>query len=234
MSVTLNREHRAKLLRVRTTTSAVGGGAVVPHAAAPHPVHGAPVFSINFIRHHSLPVAVRRVLLYTAIGYVVASVIVLAVLLGMGVSSGTQWRALQHHVQQATPSRSGRSAAVREEMDVLRQQAAQNVAELHAAIERRQRQFPVGGKLAGLTRTLPARTWLTNVTGEQKDRKMTIQAAYLVDPERPYDLPTKGWMAALKADPAFGQGLKSLELTSSTRKNHGRAELFIFQLSAAW
>ena len=63
---------------------------------------------------------------------------------------------------------------------------------------------------------------------------MTIQAAYLIDPEHPYELPATPWIQALKADPQFGVNLKRLDLQSSSRKTQGRSELFLFTLSAEW
>ena len=41
-------------------------------------------------------------------------------------------------------------------------------------------------------------------------------------------------MEALRADPAFGHGLKRLDLASSSRKTQGTAELVVFELAAEW
>ena len=92
----------------------------------------------------------------------------------------------------------------------------------------------MAAKLSGLTRTLPPRTWLTNLSGDRSGRTMTIQAAYLINPDAPYDLPTKAWLAALRDDPGFREGLTRLEMGQSSRKRVGDAELFHFDLEAAW
>jgi Tfp pilus assembly protein PilN len=97
-----------------------------------------------------------------------------------------------------------------------------------------QQRFPVGGKLAALSRTLPARTWITGLSGSREGRKLTVSAAYLVDADKPYELPTKSWIEALKADPRFSGGLKRLDLGSTSRKTQGTSELLAFDLIAEW
>ena len=72
------------------------------------------------------------------------------------------------------------------------------------------------------------------LSGSREDRTLTIHAMYLVDPEAPYALPANGWMEALTADPHFGQGLKRLELSASSRESKGRATLYAFTLIAEW
>ena len=63
---------------------------------------------------------------------------------------------------------------------------------------------------------------------------MTVHAVYLIDPNRPYELPAKEWIEALRTDPRFREGLTRLELGSSSRTAQGRAELFAFELVAQW
>ena len=119
-------------------------------------------------------------------------------------------------------------------METLRERAAENVAKLNAIIAQEQQRFPIGEKLAALTRTLPARTWLTRLSGDRDGRTLTIQAVYLIHSDAPYDLPTKAWLAALKEDAHFREGLTRLEVGQSSRKRVGDAELFSFELVAAW
>ena len=117
---------------------------------------------------------------------------------------------------------------------MLRAKALEDAAQFQTAIALKRQQVPVAGKLAGLTKTLPARVWVTQLSGNQGGRSVTLQGACLIDPDAPYEVPIKKWMAALKADPQFGSGLRSLNLESSSRKAQGKAQLLVFELSAEW
>lgn len=191
------------------------------------------VFSINFLRHEILPLPVRRTLASLAVVYLLAHAGIAVGLIGAGVAAQGEWRQIQADINGQAPSASA-IRAMRRDMDVLHQQAGKDLAALNAMATLERQKFPVGAKLASLTKTLPARTWITGLSGKRDNHTLTVQAAYLTDPDAPYDLPTKAWIDALKADPAFSRGLKRLEMGASSRKHQGSAELFTFELIAEW
>ena len=210
--------------------------------ATPFPVSRSPshapvmadgVFSINFIRYEVIPPQVQRTLLTAGAGWLLLNVIVLAWLVVAMAAALAQSQQFRSSVAKQMAS-AGTAQEAAQEMETLRQHVLENTATLQAVVAMEQQRFPVGEKLSGLTRTLPPRTWLTHLTGERSGRTMTIQAAYLINPESPYDLPTKGWLAALKEDLGFSQGLTRLEMGQSSRKRVGEAELFVFDVEAAW
>ncbi len=201
----------------------------IPHSALRAPAFSSQeVFSINFIRREVVPFRVRRVLVYAGFGSLVIN---LALMIGLLVFAGqTRHEAQRVRVQMGVNT----ARAPNDEMETLRERTADNLARLNTLIGLQRSRFYVGSKLAALTRTLPARTWITSLSSERKGRTLLIHACYLVNSEKPYDLPTKGWIEALKADPVFGQGLTRLELAGTSRKRQGDAELFTFDLTAAW
>lgn len=191
------------------------------------------VFMINFIRYEVISPQVQRTLLTAGAGWLLLNVIVLAWLVVSMAAALAQSQQFRSSVTKQMAS-AGTAQGAAQEMETLRQHALENTAQLNGIIAVEQQRFPVGEKLAGLTRTLPPRTWLTHLAGDRNGRTMTIQAAYLITPESPYELPTKGWLAALRDDPGFGEGLTRLEMGQSSRKRVGEAELFVFDLEAAW
>ena len=186
---------------------------------------GTEAFTINFARPHPLKAYAQRILPIVTRAYLAANV---AVCLALVASACYLW------IQRSGPSTMASPAAAIDEIAVLQQHAKQNLAELNANIAVQQQQFPAAGKLAALANTLPPRTWITAIEGKREGRAITIQALYLIDPEKPYELPAKGWIDALKADPVFGRQLKQLSLLQSSRENRGNAELFSFDLAAEW
>ena len=192
-----------------------------------------PIFAINFIRRETVPLRVRRLLAHAALGYLLANTILFIGFMGTALHSHIQSRKFQQRLQGKRPA-PALVRTVRGETETLQEQAKEELAQLNAIMTQRRQRFPIGGKLAALTKTLPARTWVTSLSDVGENRTITLQAAYLVDPERPYDLPMKGWMEALRADPYFVQGLKRLDLGSSSRKTQGKAELVLFELVAEW
>ena len=199
----------------------------------PAPLVSSEVFSINFIRSEFVPPQVRRWLLSVGLGWLVINALVLVGLMLMTVLMHQQSRQLQAAVrQQITSAKTVDTAS--QEIETLGEHAAEHVAQLNAVIAQERQRFPSGNKLAAIARTLPARTWLTSVSGDRKARTLTIQAAYLINQASPYDLPTKEWLAALKDDPGFREGLTRLDVGSSSRKRVGEAELFSFELTAQW
>ena len=196
-------------------------------------VTSGPVFSINLIRHQTLSLRVRRTLAYLGLGYLLANAVALVVLLAVAATTSRQIHRTRVQLTTQAPSASA-VEVVRREMETVQQRATEELARLQAMVSQQQQRFPVGGKLAALARTVPPRTWITGLSGARKDRTLTIRAAYLIDPDHPYELPTKTWMDALRTDPTFRDGLKRLTLGTSSRTTLGKAELFSFDLIAEW
>ena len=195
------------------------------------PPTGAPaeVFSINFVRGRAMPAALRRSLLYAAVGYVVLNVVVAAGLVVSGIGAQAEWSRIQGTTSSSTPI-----AAQKQEIEVLRQRAAADLAQLEAVAKLSHQRFTAGEKLDALTTTIPARTWITNAVASRDGRTLKIDALYLIDPQRPYDLPTKPWIDGLRADSRFSKKLKRLEMGETSRKSQGEAQLFSFSLIAEW
>ena len=213
---------------LHTPNSALG----TPHSQL-HTPHSEWVFSINFLRHETAPRHVRRAIAYGAIGYLMVNLIFFIFLFEIGSSLRSDRKKLQTQLRESSPSSSVPSA-VKQEMETMYQQAVTDLSQLTTAIGREKDRFPVSGKLAALVKTLPARTWITALSGDRINRKITIEACYLINPETPYELPTKKWTDALRADPSFGNELKRLDLAESSQRMQEKAELFTFQLVAEW
>ena len=196
------------------------------------PGHAFAAFSINFARHATLPLRLRQALAWLTVGYLFAGAVCCCLLLGLTLWTHLDAGRLQQRLD--SPVESVAAQASRQEMAELTAQTTLQITELQAMSAQLATRFPVGAKLAAVTTTLPARTWVTGLDATRDARTLTIKAAYLIDPEHPYELPTTRWIEALKADPAFGQGLKRLDLRDSSRETQGRAELFVFTLSAEW
>ena len=201
-------------------------------APAEHSVQQFDVFSINFSRRATFSPRLRRTLASLAAGYLFASAVCVCLLLGAAVWLNLDARRLQGRL--GNTGTSATEQASRQTMADLQAQAMLQTNGLTAMNAQLATRFPVGAKLAALTTTLPARTWVTGLEARRDVHTLTIKAAYFIDPEHPYDLPTTRWIEALKADPAFGRGLKRLDLQGSSRETRGRAELFVFTLSAEW
>ena len=189
-----------------------------------------PAFSINFIRREMFSLRLRRLGVLVLLGYLAVNVLLAVVLTGTAFVSFTQWQALSHRHQGAVVP-AGAAGGVGQQMEA---QAKEDLSRLTAMIGLQQARFPIAGKLAALTKTLPPRTWITKISGKHDSLTLAIRASYLVNPEEPFGLPTKAWMESLKADAYFSAGLKHLELKSSSRKKQGIAELVVLELAAEW
>lgn len=235
MSSTMKKEQEAQSQKIRNVELGIRNHSELrtPNSELRTTFPQASVFSINFIRYEVIPPQVQRALLTAGAGWLLLNVVVLVwLVVAMASALGQSHRFRSSVTTQMASTGTVQGAA--QEMETLRQHALENTAELQGVIATERQRFPVGEKLAGLTRTLPPRTWLTSLSGDRSNRTMTIKAAYLINPESPYELPTKGWLAALKDDPSFGQGLTRLEMGQSSRKRVGEAELFVFDVEAAW
>lgn len=206
--------------------------AVVPEPSTQALGQAPEAFSINFARHTLFSPRVRLGLAFLTAGYLLAGAVCGCFLVGLTVWTGVDAARLQQRVGSDVQSEAGQAS--RQAMVDLQAQAAFDATQLNAVSAQLTPRFPVAAKLAALTVTLPARTWVTGLAANRTTRTLTIQAAYLIDPEHPYELPATPWIQALKADPQFGAGLKRLDLQGSSRTTQGRSELFLFTLSAEW
>jgi Tfp pilus assembly protein PilN len=215
--------------RQQTAQTAAAPAGPQPAAAGPA---GAPVFSINFLRHQTVPVDVQRMLVVLAIGYLVANAALALVLLATAGYTSAQAMRVQARVSVHTAPPHAKASGAN--LPTLYEEGRKDLAQLQTMVGWQRQRFPLTGKLAALAKTLPARTWVTGLSGSRDDRTLTIRAAYVVDPDAPYELPAKAWMEALKADPLFGAGLKRLDLVSSFRKTQGTATVVLFDMEAQW
>lgn len=200
-----------------------------PHSA----LRAAEVFSINFLRHETLPLSLRRTLLSFAVVYLIIQIAIAIALVAAAFAYGRDSFLTQRRLADQSPA-SPSVKSLRKDMQAVSASAEEELAQLNHFLALQRQQFPVGSKLAALTKTLPPRTWITELIGSRERRALTIRAAYFVDPNDPHALPTKAWLEGLTQDPVFGQGLKRLELGASSRKTQGRAEVFTFELLAEW
>lgn len=193
------------------------------------------VFSINFIRGEFWHSALKRIAVYVGFAYLTVNAVVLIWFLTSSLVSFTQRSALQMKFQDKVVSSGFSSDSFRADLDLLYTAAAKDLKELNSIVTIKKRRFLTSGKLAALAETLPARTWVNRIFSTRDRRTLKIEANYLIDLEKPNDLPVRGWMEALKADPRFNQGLKKFDMGASSRKTEGgNAELFAFELLAEW
>ena len=191
------------------------------------------IFSINFIRNEFLPPRARRCLLYGALAYLALNLAWGGSLLADGFATRIKISSVENQLRRGQTSGLTPSAP-KSEMSTLYEHAIQDLGQMNSLTNLMKRRFLGAGKLDALSKTVPARTWITEISANRDARTLTLHAMYLLDPAKPYELPTKGWVQALKADPNFSGGLKRLELGNSFQKSQGSAELFSFELNAEW
>ena len=220
--------------RVREALQGSLQGSGLPRLTPRSPRLNGEGFSINLVRHEVLPRSVRRLMAYAALGYLAVHALFLMGFLGTTLHHYVARRQLQARFRGQTPI-TAPGNVLKREMRFLNERASGNLVELNTIATLQRQQFPIGGKLAALSRTLPDRTWITSVSGKREDHSVTVQANYLINEDQPYDVPTKQWMEALRADPSFSTDLRRIDVgTSSRKKSHGEAELFSFELNAGW
>ena len=89
-------------------------------------------------------------------------------------------------------------------------------------------------KLIALSKTLPARTWISDLRSADSGRLMTFEAVYIPDPGAPEASVAEMWIQKLKRDPAFGRALTRIELEHSSEEKRGENLLYTFRISAQW
>lgn len=191
------------------------------------------VFSINFIRNEFLSLRTRRILVYAALGYLALNIFWAVGLIGQAFYLNAKAANIGRQIGNVAPSAVFQKETT-SEMETLYDRAIQDLGRVKTVNNFMKRRFLNTAKWDAVTQTLPARTWISEISGDRETRTLNIHAMYLVDPAQPYELPTKNWMQVLRADPRFSRGLKRLELGSSFQKTQGAAELFSFEWIAEW
>lgn len=191
------------------------------------------VFSINFIRREFLPLQNRRVVVYAALVYVLISTAILAGMIVFAAQSHSELRTIQKNLAREIPSKAA-FAALTQDLTDLETRAAGHTRQLNTIAWFQKERLLAGEKLSALTETLPARTWVTQISGSEAQKSLSIQAVYLIDPKKPYDLPIKEWMEKLNAHPNFRNGLTRFDLGTTSRRLQGSSEICSFQLLAEW
>lgn len=191
------------------------------------------IFSINFVRRGFVPFSVRRFFVYLGFAYFGIQMLALITLIVTAAYANIRENQLRHAIQREL-SPNIRMEEMKSEMDFLRQVAADRVVQLNKTNQMQNDHFFFASEFAAIAKTLPPRTWVTQLAGNRGNRSITLQASYLVDPQKPYQLPNKPWLDALKADPDFGRGLKSLVMTRTSQSNAGKAEICTFEFLAEW
>ena len=190
-------------------------------------------FAINLIHREAVSFRVDRILAGAVLGCLVMNAAILLSFLRDAALAEAQGHQIQMDLQQQASAVT--LAALNGEMEALDGQAKEEINRFNAVIAHHQQRFSVGGRLAVLVKTLPERTWITGLSGDRERRVVTIGVSYLIDPEASNLLPAEGWIQTLKADPLFGQGLKRLEATESSRQaQQGKAQRIDYKLVAEW
>ena len=118
--------------------------------------------------------------------------------------------------------------------EVIYQQAVHDLAKINSILDVRQEQLPLAGKLAALARTLPDRTWITEIHFDRSSRSLSVQAMSWMQADTLTEAPSKEWLQALKADPDFGKGLQKLDLVKTLQRRKEKIELYTFEFVAEW
>ena len=191
------------------------------------------VFSINFIRREFVPLSIRRAVIYGAFVFLLINAAILLGMIVFAVQSHSELHAIQKILAREIPTKAA-MADLRQDLSILETRAGTHTQQLDAVASFQKDRLWAGEKLDAIAETLPARTWVTQIAGAEAQKTFTIQAIYLIDPKKPYELPIKGWMEKLKGNPQFREGLSRFELTNSSRKLQGNAEVCDFQMIAEW
>lgn len=190
-------------------------------------------FAINFIRRENRPAGVRLASAYAVIGYLTASTLLAIWLIVASTGFLVQSNRLQANLHGRLPNPAALDL-FKQEMKDLDHQMVSKLAQFNTISNLKKQRFLVGGKLAALEKTLPAKTWVMQISGQRSGRSIDLQAAYLLDSGTSYTVPANKWVQALRSEPLFNQGLKAVESSSSSRKRQGDSELLLFNLSADW
>ena len=195
---------------------------------------GTEVFSINFIRRPFIPLSTKRLLIRWILIYVLVQIVLIGLLFLVTFAVNLKTNKLEQKISKSISPLSS-SRLIKSEMNNLKIDLSVGLNRLRSLIELEKSRFQIADKLAGLARTLPSRTWITGLSGNQGPRTLAIKAAYAVDSkDQTFQPPTKEWFAALRSDPDFGQGIKRIELQKTSERRQGNAKIYVFDVLAEW
>ncbi len=191
------------------------------------------VFSINFIRKPFLPLHIKQLIVCLVVVYFAVQTLILLSMLSTASITNFKSNRLEKLIIKQSPSSS--REGIKTEMNELKNELSNCLSQLNAFIKIEEEQFQVADKLAALSRTLPRRTWLTDLEGDQSTRTLKMKAVYLVNPKnKSQQAVTQEWFNAFRADPDFGDGIKHIELQKFSEKRQGSANLNMFEIFAEW
>lgn len=206
---------------------------IVERVSAPKYDWPEEVFAVNFSRRETLSRVWRRGLAYAAVGFLALNVIAVFYFVFEGIGAHIEIGRVRSSIEKMLPSSSA-VAQIKTEADILYGEASEQLNRLNFILSLKKQRFPASQKLAGLTRTLPLRTWITKIETDSTRRSVSIEALYLVNAEDPYYLPTNDWVVELKKDPDFGFGLKNIDITRSAQKEMGGSQVYAFSILSTW
>ena len=187
------------------------------------------VFSINFLRQDRVSPVFARLLGFCAFGYLAISILTAVFLAATAARTYKETRLLEQSFASIPAFKD-----LRGEWPLFQKQITDRIAELDVAIAVQKNHFHVSEKLAVFGKTLPEKVWVSSVKTDRSKKSIAVQALYIGREDEPYKVPSKEWMAALKADPVFGRHLKRLEMVESPQRVERKAELYSFGLLAEW
>lgn len=190
------------------------------------------MFNINFVRPHVLSPAGRRFLASAMLVAVAVQIMITLFLITRVVlaqqACNLSWALIQ--------SKSGQ-APMDEVVSKVRnigEAALKKDGELRPWMDAKKRNGLIGPRLAAIVRTLPPRTWITEIASPSNSSSILIKASYLLDPKDPNEVSAQEWIVSLRGENLFAKGLRRLEIKNSVDVSQGKSQLNSFELSAEW
>ena len=175
----------------------------------------------------------RRLIPFVILGYFIVQGLLLISLLVWGLGLNAEVTRLTQSFQKTFPS-SFSSGGYKASLDQLFQRAQAELARLKVATVIEKDKFRIAGKMAGIVRTVPVRTWISSIQLDTSKRSMSIKACFLADAMDSDALSVTHWIEALKKDPGFGPGLKTIGEVSSYQIQKGAVEISLSEIQAGW
>jgi hypothetical protein len=193
---------------------------------------GNTVFQIDFLRRRFLPRQIRFLLVWIVVGWLALQTVIFGVLALQCLYGHARNFQLKSRIEKnlGTLNRAQLVPA----MDTLHKAVMYRLMDLQTQVRLQNERFLFAGKLAGLTRTLPARTWIREIVSDRAQRTLTIHGSFLIDPRNPYEIPISSWIEALKKDPQFSAGLVKIDMTEASSSTREKADIYLFQILCQW
>ena len=191
------------------------------------------VFSINFLRHETFSQKIKRGLAYFSVGFLALNLIVLIVFLSWTFQTYYQAHLRLERLTSGTSSEAT-FGSLQSRTEAIYQQAVHDLTRINSILEIRREGLSLADKLAALARTLPERTWITEINFDRSSRSLSVQAMSWMQTDTLTESPLKEWLQALKADPDFGKGLQKIGLVKTLQRRKEKIELYTFEFVAEW